>query len=113
MNPIDFRNESFAMLKGRLVEKREAVWLDWMAYEVRHGKDGATTRAVCNWNGRDILQFRPRCTELYQMGVLKLGTGNGERGSREGIYVLRSLEEWEQWHHDQVQAAVSGQQQLI
>ena len=111
MNPIDFRNESFAMRKGRLVEKREAVWLDWRAYEVRHGKDGATTRAVCDWNGRDILQFRPRCTELYQMGVLTID--GIAQGGREGRYRLRDVSEWEQWHHDQVQAAVSGQQQLI
>lgn len=113
MKPIDFRNESFSALHARLESKREAVWLDWMAYEVRHGKDGATTRQVCEWNGRDILQFRPRCTELYQIGVLQLGTGNAERGAREGFYKLRSLAEWEQWHREQAQAAFSGQQQLL
>lgn len=127
MNPIDFRNANFEQLKGRLVKKREAVWLDWTAYEIRHGTAGATTREVCLWAGRDILQFRPRCTELFQMGLLKLaGEAAGpeagapdrkseivNRKSKEGIYVLRTMPEWEQWHAEQFALATSRQQQLI
>lgn len=115
MKPIDFRNATFAELRGHLVKKREAVWLDWQAYEIRHGTAGATTRQVCLWAGRDILQFRPRCTELFQMGALKLGTQNAEPGTqnREGVYVLRSMPEWEAWCAEQRAHATSGQQQLI
>lgn len=133
MQPIDFRNATFAELRGQLVKKREAVWLDWQAYEIRHGTAGATTRQVCLWAGRDILQFRPRCTELFQMGVLKLAEeqmrketvpnaaghivaivrfGN-QTGTREGLYVLRSMPEWETWCAEQRAHATSGQQQLL
>lgn len=117
MQPIDFRNATFAELRGHLVKKREAVWLDWQAYEIRHGTAGATTRQVCLWAGRDILQFRPRCTELFQMGVLKLADSQHSTpsplNSREGAYVLRSMPEWEAWCAEQRAHATSGQQQLI
>lgn len=130
MIPIDFRNQTFTEIKDKLTAKREAVWLDWVSYEVRHGQHGATTRQVCQWSGRDILQFRPRCTELFQMGLLKLAeakpatasspggedTGEGEPRTpsrREGAYVLRSLPEWEAWCAEQRVGAISAQQQLI
>lgn len=119
MKPIDFRNTTFAELRGQLVKKREAVWLDWHAYEIElqaAGQSlGATTREVCERFGRDILQFRPRCTELFQMGVLKLGTQNAEPGTskREGVYQLRTMSEWEAWCAAQRADAVSNQQQLI
>lgn len=121
MQPIDFRNATFAELRGHLVKKREAVWLDWQAYEIElqaAGKPlGATTREVCQRFGRDILQFRPRCTELFQMGVLKLADSQRSTpsplNSREGAYVLRSMPEWEAWCAEQRDHATSGQQQLI
>lgn len=121
MQPIDFRNATFEQLKGQLVKKREAVWLDWQAYEIELqavGKPlGATTREVCQRFGRDILQFRPRCTELFQMGVLKLAEVPRSElpasSSREGAYVLRSMPEWEAWCAEQRDHATSGQQQLI
>lgn len=148
MKPIDYRNTTFAELRGQLVKKREAVWLDWQAYEIElqaaGAALGATTREVCQRFGRDILQFRPRCTELYQLGVLTLveqdsqntapasspgGEDTGEGGpltpvrsrkseivnrkSREGIYRLRSVPEWEAWHTAQREGLVSTQQQLL
>lgn len=135
MKPIDFRNTTFAELRGQLVKKREAVWLDWHAYEIElqaAGQSlGATTREVCERFGRDILQFRPRCTELFQMGVLavvdgpatqsiKDNEGNvaatitlAQGSSREGRYRLRPLPEWEAWCAAQRADAVSNQQQLI
>jgi hypothetical protein len=34
-------------------------------------------------------------------------------GLREGIYRVRLLAEWAQWHSDQVAEYISGQQQLL
>lgn len=129
MKSIDFRNATFEHLRAQLVKKREAVWLDWIAYEVRHGAAGATTRAVSDWAKRDILAFRPRCTELYQLGVLALVEPSAERETRnaesetprsalpvprshEGRYRLRSLDQWQAWHAEQQCAAISGQLQM-
>ena len=130
MKPIDFRNESFTGLRSRLSALRREVWIAWLAYEERDGTAGATTREVANAAHIDILTFRPRSTELYQMGVLAVaepnpaaasspggedtGEGGPQTGRRsEGLYRTRPLDEWEAWHAEQVQAAISGQQQLI
>lgn len=129
MKPIDFRNETFLHLKARhLAGLREKVWLAWIAYEIRHGTAGATTRQVAATSEIDLLTFRPRSTELYQIGALKLaetnpapassGEDTGEGGPqtpsrREGLYVLRSQAEWEAWHAEQFALATGRQQQLI
>lgn len=111
MKPIDFRNESFTALRERLSSLRRDVWIAWLAYEEKNGTRGATTRAVSAASGIDILTFRPRCTELFEMGVLQLAETSPT--GHEGTYRLRSLEEWEAWHADQVQFALGHQQQLI
>ena len=110
MKPIDFRNATFDALRAHLVKKREAVWLDWIAYEVAHRGYGATTREVSDWAARDILAFRPRCTELYQIGVLMLVE---TPRSHEGRYRVRTLTDWQAWHAEQQHAAISRQQQLL
>lgn len=124
MKPIDFRNATFESLRALLAKKREAVWLDWIAYETAHVAAGATTREVCEWFKRDILAFRPRCTELYQIGVLMLvgqdsvapksdqGSTESRPTGREGRYRVRSFTEWQAWHAEQQHAALSGQLQM-
>jgi len=75
---------------------------------------------VCQWHKRDILAFRPRCTELYQMGLLMVvedlvGTRStaSVNKSHEGHYRLRSMEEWQAWHTEQQQLAISRQLQMV
>lgn len=66
-----------------------------------------TTRQVSEAAGIDILMFRPRTTELLQMGLLKIA-GSGSSG-KEGVYRLATEEEWEDWR----KAKVSGQMLML
>jgi hypothetical protein len=87
MKPIDFRNETFDQLRERLNDDRELVHRAWLA----HGP--GTTREVAERAGIDLLSFRPRTTELFQLGLLEVA---GKAG-HEGIYAARSLPEWERF----------------
>ncbi len=64
MKPVDFRNETFASLQARLAGQRQHVLLCWRA----HGP--GTTEEVAARAGMSILSFRPRTTELYQLGFI-------------------------------------------
>lgn len=67
MKPIDYRNETFEAIQARgLVSERLAVY---KAFQ-QHGP--GTTRSIAQKSGIDILNLRPRATELYQLGFLKL-----------------------------------------
>ncbi|PTY03911.1 hypothetical protein DB346_02935 [Verrucomicrobia bacterium LW23] len=66
MKPVDFRNETFAQLQERFTGLRRAVYMAWM-----HWGPG-TTREVSVRAKIDILTFRPRTTELFQLGFLEL-----------------------------------------
>ncbi len=105
MKPIDFSLQTFEDLKARLNENRLAVHRAWLA----HGP--GTTRDVAAKANIDLLSFRPRSTELYQMGLLTLVDSvdlvipdySGmdativtiPAGSHEGLYVARTIAEWE------------------
>ncbi len=104
MNPIDFRNENFAQISSRLSAQREAAHRAWLA----HGP--GTTRDVAAKSGIDILSFRPRTTELYQIGLVLLT--EGEHGN-EGVYRGRFLDEWETWCNEQRARVTEGQMSLI
>jgi len=78
MKPVDFRNETFAQLQERVTGLRRQVYMAWM-----HWGPG-TTREVSDRAGIDILTFRPRSTELYQLGFLEL-TEHQPMGT-EGVY---------------------------
>ena len=87
MKPINFRNETFAELRARLNEDRARVHSAWLA----HGP--GTTREVAATAQIDILTFRPRSTELYQMGLLSLV----DKAGHQGVYGARTVAEWEQF----------------
>src|SRR6266540_560666 len=116
MKPIDFRNDTFDSLQTRLAGLREQVWLDWTAYEMRRGNVGATTREVAATSKIDILTFRPRSTELYQLGVLMLAPIPQSEirtpHSTEGRYRLRTTEEWQAWFYAARNTALMNQKQL-
>ena len=82
MNPIDYRNATWEDIAGRLDRNREAVYNALL----RHGP--ATTRDLARAMGWDILNVRPRVTELFQIGFAVLV--QDEAHGREGIY--RALE---------------------
>jgi hypothetical protein len=87
MTSIDYRTETWESIQGRLTDLRAVVYEAWK----QHGP--GTTRAIAEKSGIDILTFRPRTTELLQLGYLALWHGAGEARSREGIYRARSYQE--------------------
>lgn len=112
MKPIDFRNETFDMLHQRLTSLRRQAYHHW----IEHGP--GTTREVAQRCGMDLLTFRPRTTELFQIGLVVVDESasarpQGDGTPAEGIYKARTLEEWQAWYQKEREAAVSGQQQLI
>lgn len=106
MKPIDFRDAHFESLQERLVGRRKAVYWAWLT----HGP--GTTRQVAERSGIDILSFRPRSTELYQMGGIRLEDGQENGNRTEGIYRARDVIEWAGWVEDR-RASLSGQLQML
>jgi hypothetical protein len=89
MRPIDYRNETFEMVRDRgLICERLNVYHAFL----HHGP--GTTREIARRSGIDILNLRPRATELYQLGFLKLLESEDDtlRGS-EGMYRALTMEE--------------------
>lgn len=79
MKPVDYRNETYNGLLGRLTGLRERVLDAWR----RHGP--CTTEQLAEWSDLSILTLRPRTTELYQMGFVIF--------EGEGIYRAATAEE--------------------
>jgi hypothetical protein len=110
MKPIDFRNATFAGLQEEISAMRQSVWDAW----IRFGP--GTTRQVSQQCGIDILSFRPRSTELFQLGVLELVEHPGHLvnvDAHEGVYRARSVSEWEAWFNAHRDREVSGQIQMF
>jgi hypothetical protein len=84
MKPIDYRVNHWQEIRDLVHGLREAVWRAFAEY----GPD--TTRGVALKSGIDILTLRPRATELYQLGFLKL---HGDEPGAEGTYAACTLEE--------------------
>ena len=110
MKPLDFRNETFASLRERLTGLRSRVWTAWIAWEITHGVAGATTREVAAASGIDILSLRPRTTELYQIGALRLA--DVQPAAKEARYVVRSAAEMEAWANEQRASVIGNQIQM-
>jgi hypothetical protein len=118
MIPIDYRNDKFDSVRKRLSAMRERVYNAWL----QHGP--GSTRTVAKLAGIDILTFRPRSTELYQIGALELmdcpkagsdiGCGDVSTG-REGIYRARSITRWQADYAvmQRMAQGVNRQQQLL
>lgn len=120
MSPIDFRNENFDAIKARFTALRQVVYRAWVA----HGP--GTTRAVAAKAQMDILSFRPRTTELYQLGLVKLVEGRGTKDEgqtidsrpspldgHQGVYCARTLGEWETWCQTEHERVTDCQMKLI
>lgn len=80
MKPIDYRNDTWESLQERLTALRLAALHAWR----EHGP--GTTREVARRAGMDILTFRPRTTELHQLGYVVLQQGESEGRGTEGVY---------------------------
>ena len=91
--PIDYRNATWDQIQGRLEGLRLETYAAWQKF------GPGTTRGVAAVASLDLLTFRPRSTELFQMGLLRLVENRkGESGklddrNHEGIYIAVPLEE--------------------
>ena len=91
MKAIDFRNATFEGLRAELPALRAAAYAAWVA----HGP--GTTRQVAACSGMDILTFRPRSTELLQMGLIRVRSAECGVQNGEGVYEVTLQEEWERF----------------
>jgi hypothetical protein len=84
MKAVDYRNETWASIRGRIVEDMERVY---QAY-VKHGP--GTTRETAAKAGISLWTFRPRNTDLVKLGFLEVmeGRGNG----KDGVYIAIPFE---------------------
>lgn len=105
MRPIDFRNETFLSLQPRLSGLHHRVLIAWLKF------GPCTTAQAADQAWMSILTFRPRTTELIQLGAVCLA--EDQPNPKEGIYRARTVAEWMGWCEQQSQAATSRQQQLI
>lgn len=78
MKAVDYRNETWAQVRGRLVGSRMAVLELWRRY------GPCTTAELARRSGRAVLTIRPRTTELLELGFVALASD--ERGP-EGRYM--------------------------
>ena len=89
MTPIDFRNATFADLQARLPGGRTAVLAAWIKY------GPGTTAVVAARAQISILTFRPRTTELLQLGFVCLSEEQRYRG--QALYRARTDAEISTW----------------
>lgn len=102
MKPIDIRDENWNSLQLKLREIQASVLVAWKI----HGP--GTTRDVSERAGMDLLTFRPRTTELYQLGLVECsGVSEGQ-----GIYRVRTEQAWQAWALAH-RAATTNQLQLV
>lgn len=99
MQPIDLRNATFADVLELVTERRRAVLAGWR----RHGR--GTTRQLAQRMGLDVLNVRPRTTELVQLGLVQLV----ERAGTEGVYEALSDDEARTLFAERSQRARTGQ----
>lgn len=103
MDPIDYRNITWKEIQDRLSGLRHRCWLAWL----NHGP--GTTREVAYCAGIDLLTFRPRTTELYQLGFLQIAE---EKDGHEGVYRARTMTEASDHYFRMAQAARNPQLDL-
>lgn len=104
MKPLDFRSATYADLADRLAGQRVAVLAAWHLY------GPGTTAEIASAARLSILTFRPRTTELYQLGYIALTAEQPHKG--EGVYCARTAAEHEAWFAAQHLAATPGQRLL-
>lgn len=86
MKPTDFRDMTFDGLQATLTGMRLRVYDAWM----QHGP--GTTAEVALKAEISLLTFRPRTTDLYQLGLVELARSQNQ--GHEGRYVAVTMEAW-------------------
>lgn len=93
MKPIDYRNATWDQIQERLDGLRLTAYQAWEQF------GPGTTRDVATRAGIDILTFRPRSTELFQMGLIQIHASAHEGRTHEGIYAAVPLEKAQAEHN--------------
>lgn len=93
MKPVDLRNATFAGIRQQLDGQRKDVYVAWVTF------GPGTTREVAAKCGIDLLTFRPRTTELCEIGLVELW---GATRSSEGVYQAVKEARWDAWRKDVV-----------
>lgn len=84
MKPVDVRDENFAELQGRLTGQRLAVYEGYCHY------GPCTTDALAATMGMSVLSVRPRTTELYQLGLVRMTGRTGHDGIYQAVSVAKA-----------------------
>jgi hypothetical protein len=79
MTPIDLRNETWESIQSRVTGQRLMVLHAWRVL----GR--GTTRQLASHAHIDILNVRPRTTELVQLGLVRLVASDGTEGVYEPL----------------------------
>jgi hypothetical protein len=87
MTASEIRDLKFTEIRVSLSGRLQAVYDAWLQF------GPCTTRQLAALSGIDILNVRPRTTDLAQLGLVELC---GKRAA-EGCYRARTQEEWEGW----------------
>ncbi len=103
MTPIDYRNATWEDLQERMPAMRRLVWHAWKI----HGP--GTTRELATRAHIDLLQVRPRTTELVQLGFVRLV--DEENRGHEGVYQALSEDEARALFDERREAAIHGSYQ--
>jgi hypothetical protein len=105
VKPIDFRNATFRDLESQMSGDRMRAYEIWL----RH--PNCTTREAARLGGMDLLTFRPRTTDLCQLGFVVLSATQDAKG--EGRYrALTWSEAAEAFEQRQAQETAGQQMQL-
>jgi hypothetical protein len=84
MNAVEIRNQTFAKIRARLTRSRKQVYEGLLMY------GPCTTRFLANSMQMDILNVRPRISDLCDDGLAELA---GDDRGKEGIYRAITLRE--------------------
>ena len=104
MEPIDYRNTTWKEIQDRISGLRYRVYQAWL----HHGC--GTTREISELSGIDSLTFRPRSTELFQLGFLTI---HEDRPGHEGIYRACSIAEAQRNFLDRQAEAINPQLEMM
>ena len=94
MTPTELKNETFESLRGQMTDRRRLAYDVWLRFGPGTNEEVA---AKAQW---PIRSLQPRTSELYEIGLIAM---IGRR-DRNGVYQVRSIEEWERWKQEQLEA---------
>jgi predicted transcriptional regulator len=90
MKPIDYRSATWAVLRASVTELRLEVLKAWCKY------GPCTTEELAQRSAIPLLSIRPRTTELFQLGLVKLAEQQSKGKHRGATYAALSDAEAEQ-----------------